>query len=334
MTVLLVSLDYILPVIPKYRTASYHGRKFFVFVRTMLALTLLRFVPTIRMQTIGMYGLFACVWSGGFNEPDRPQSLVVHTNGDPSLRILDFISMEDSLGIQVWHAGSSSSEPGILEQCCENWLSQDERVRADRFRIATSRNQHVVGRGMARRLLGREQIDPCLIAFAIEKNGKPYVSQPVEARRAFNIAHTDGLVMCGIDSQSDDLLGVDVEKLDRRTDPALAKRYFSKPEIDHLENCASETDRRNTFLKIWTLKEAFIKALGTGLQTPLADFAFEKIESAEPEIRFLNPKLESGMHWSFLSIEPRPGYVAAVALGTNSARTSTEVTLRRFEELL
>ena len=153
-----------------------------------------------------------------------------------------------------------------------------------------------------------------------KKNGKPYVSQPVEARRAFNIAHTDGLVMCGIDSQSDDLLGVDVEKLDRRTDPALAKRYFSKPEIDHLENCASETDRRNTFLKIWTLKEAFIKALGTGLQTPLADFAFEKIESAEPEIRFLNPKLESGMHWSFLSIEPRPGYVAAVALGTNSAR--------------
>ena len=191
-----------------------------------------------------------------------------------------------------------------------------------------------VGRGLGRRLLGREQIDPCLIAFAIEKNGKPYVSQPVEARRAFNIAHTDGLVMCGIDSQSDDLLGVDVEKLDRRTDPALAKRYFSKPEIDHLENCASETDRRNTFLKIWTLKEAFIKALGTGLQTPLADFAFEKIESAEPEIRFLNPKLESGMHWSFLSIEPRPGYVAAVALGTNSARTSTEVTLRRFEELL
>lgn len=242
--------------------------------------------------------------------------------------------MEDSPSIQVWHASSSSSEPGILERCCENWLSQDERVRADRFRIATSRNQHVVGRGMARRLLGREQIDPCLIAFAIEKNGKPYVSQPAEARRAFNIAHTDGLVMCGIDSQSDDLLGVDVEKLDRRTDPALAGRYFSKPEIDYLQKCVSETDRRNTFLKIWTLKEAFIKAIGTGLQTPLADFAFENIESTNPSIRMLNPKLESETQWSFLSIEPRPGYVGAVAIGANSVRKSTEVTLRRFEELL
>ena len=177
--------------------------------------------------------------------------------------------MEDSPGIEVWHARSSSSEPGILEQSCENWLSPDERVRADRFRIATSRNQHVVGRGMARRLLGREQIDPCCITFAIEKNGKPYVSQPAEARRPFNIAHTDGLVICGIDSQTDDLLGVDVEKLDRRTDPALAQRYFSQPEIDHLEKCVSETDQQNTFLKIWTLKEAFIKAIGTGLQTAL-----------------------------------------------------------------
>ncbi len=59
MMVLLVSLDYLLPVIPKYRTASYHGRKHFVFVRTMLALTLLGFVPTIRMQTVGMQSLLA-----------------------------------------------------------------------------------------------------------------------------------------------------------------------------------------------------------------------------------------------------------------------------------
>lgn len=242
--------------------------------------------------------------------------------------------MEDSPGIQVWHAASSSSEPGMLERCCANWLSQDERIRADRLRVATSRNQHVVGRGMARRLLGRKQIDPCLISFATEKNGKPYVSQPVEARRSFNIAHTDGLVICGIDSQTEDLLGVDVERLDRRTDLALAKRYFAQPEIEYLENCVSETQQRAAFLKIWTLKEAFIKAMGTGLQTPLADFAFDKIESAKPEIQFLNPNLESKTCWSFLSLEPRPGYVAAVALGANSARISTEVTIRRFEELL
>jgi len=236
--------------------------------------------------------------------------------------------------IQIWHAGSSSCEPGALERCCESWLSPDERVRADRFRIPTSRNQHVVGRGMARRLLGREQIDPCDISFAIEKNGKPYVIHPSQARLPFNISHTDGLVMCGIDSQSQGVLGVDVEKMDRRTDPALAKRYFSQPEIDFLETCPSETARRKTFLRIWTLKEAFIKAIGTGLQTPLADFAFEKIDSPSPEIRMLNANLESTTQWSFFSMEPRPGYIAAVAIGANSVRPTPQVTVRRFEDLL
>ncbi|MAI33317.1 MAG: hypothetical protein CMM07_16800 [Rhodopirellula sp.] len=46
------NLDYTTLFITKYRTAGYHGRKQFVFVRTMLALTLLRFVRTIRLQVL------------------------------------------------------------------------------------------------------------------------------------------------------------------------------------------------------------------------------------------------------------------------------------------
>ena len=76
MTVLLASLDYILPVIPKDRTASYHGRKHSLFfVRTMLALTLLRFVPTIRMQTdwhVRPWFELARVGPVGSMNPSRP----------------------------------------------------------------------------------------------------------------------------------------------------------------------------------------------------------------------------------------------------------------------
>ena len=239
-----------------------------------------------------------------------------------------------SPGIQVWHAGSSSSEPGALERCCENWLIQDERTRADRFRQPTSRNQHVVGRGMARRLLGRGRIDPQAICFAAAKHGKPYVTEPAEAQLPFNVAHTDGLVMCGIGNRIDDLIGIDVEKLDRRTDPGLANRYFSAPEIRFLEHYQSEADRRNAFLRIWTLKESFIKAIGTGLQTPLADFAFEEIDSERPCIRMLNRRLESNTEWSFMSIEPRPGYIGAVAVGAVSTKQQANVTIRRFEDLI
>jgi 4'-phosphopantetheinyl transferase len=187
---------------------------------------------------------------------------------------------------------------------------------------------------MAKRLLSGDQVDPISIRFAAEAHGKPYVTEPETARRPFNIAHTDGLVMCGIGDLAYEAIGVDIERLDRRTDPALADRYFSAPEVRYLQNYRRSEERRSMFLRIWTLKESFIKAIGTGLQTPLADFAFEQIESTSPTIKMLNPKLESDWVWTFFSIEPRPGFIAAVAVACRQAETQFQLQLRNFDELV
>lgn len=221
-----------------------------------------------------------------------------------------------SHAIQLWHAVASRAAPGSIETACESWISDDERARADRFMQPTSRNQHVVGRGMARRLLSGDGVDPRSIRFATLPHGKPIVEAPAHARRPFNLAHTDGLVVCGLGYGPQDLLGADVEPLDRRTDPELAQRYFAPPEIDLLRQIRGDEPRRRMFLRIWTLKEAFIKAIGTGLQTPLADFAFIDPAADSPRIRWIRSGLDHGLRWRFRSLQPRPGYVAAVALGT------------------
>ena len=237
--------------------------------------------------------------------------------------------------IRVWHATSSSAEPGPNEVCCQKWLDAEEQQRADRFRVATSRNQNIVGRGMARRLLSDNLVDPRSIRFAVEPHGKPFVSEPDWAKQPFNIAHTDGLVLCGIGSDRHCLIGVDVEKLGRATDTDLADRYFSRPEADHLRKISDLDQRQNVFLKIWTLKESFIKAIGTGLHTPLADFAFEEIDSDAPKIRMLNPKLESDRIWSFFCIEPKPGYIGAVAVaGENLSPEQIQIEVRCFDDLV
>ena len=95
-----------------------------------------------------------------------------------------------STTISVWHATASVDQPGKIESCCESWLEQDEIQRANRFRRPTTRNQHVIGRGMARRLLGQPDISPAAIKFAEETYGKPYVAGPDSAKQPFNIAHT------------------------------------------------------------------------------------------------------------------------------------------------
>jgi 4'-phosphopantetheinyl transferase len=187
---------------------------------------------------------------------------------------------------------------------------------------------------MARRLLSNDIVDPQSIRFALQVHGKPYVTEPEAAKRPFNVAHTDGLVMCGIGSDAHDLVGIDVERLDRKTDPALADRYFSKPEVRFLHTYRSDAERRRAFLRIWTLKESFIKAIGTGLQTPLADFAFEEIESSSPTIKMLNPRLESDQVWKFFSIQPRPGFIGAIAVAFKQAGTQIELELHSFDELM
>jgi 4'-phosphopantetheinyl transferase len=235
--------------------------------------------------------------------------------------------------VRLWHAASSSAEPGPLERRCECWLGADERARADRFRVATSRNQHVVGRGMARRLLAGDGVPPQRVRFGLQTHGKPYVTAPESARRPFNVAHTDGLVLCGVATTQHALLGVDVERLGRRTDPDLARRYFSPPEVALLDRCVDPELRSHLFLRIWTLKEAFIKAIGTGLQTPLRDFAFENVAADRPRITLLSPTLQDERVWHFFSLQPRPGYVGAVAVAIDPPQPSgVQLVMHPFEE--
>jgi 4'-phosphopantetheinyl transferase len=104
--------------------------------------------------------------------------------------------------------------------------------------------------------------------------------------------------------------------------------------VQFLHTYRHDVERRNAFLRIWTLKESFIKAIGTGLQTPLADFAFEEIESSSPTIRMLNPQLESDQVWKFFSIEPRPGFIGAIAVATKQPGAQVELELKNFDELM
>ena len=235
--------------------------------------------------------------------------------------------------LRVWHSATSVEQRGEFESRCESLLDPDELVGADRFRRTTTRNQHVVGRAMARRLLGDCKVAPQTIQFSAGRYGKPQVLRPAEAKQPFNIAHTDGMVLCGVADDQTELVGVDVEAIGRRTSTDLAERYFSKPEIEFLRS-KPVPEQQYFFLRIWTLKEAFIKAIGTGLHTPLADFAFADIDSQRPTIDFLSAKLDDGRDWKFECFEPRKGFIASAALAAKHLESRVSVEWQAFEGLV
>ena len=102
------------------------------------------------------------------------------------------------------------------------------------------------------------------LCFSIDRYGKPYIDN---AEIDFSISHTKGAVACMIDHVC---AGIDVESTLRTIGNNLWERFFCKEEIEYINSCA---DKSSAFIRLWTSKEAYLKALGTGLTRSLSSFS-------------------------------------------------------------
>lgn len=84
----------------------------------------------------------------------------------------------------------------------------------------------------------------------------------------FNISHSGQWVVVAL---SPNCVGVDVEKM-RKVPEGVAHRFFSESENIMLQNAQNESQKAEIFFTLWTLKESFLKAIGTGLTKSLSSF--------------------------------------------------------------
>ncbi len=103
------------------------------------------------------------------------------------------------------------------------------------------------------------------INFGYGDKGKPFLLN--DEKIHFNISHSKDMVICGV---SDTDIGVDIENTNRKSKNYLdiANRFFSRSEYNFVK-----TGSIQDFFKIWTLKESYVKAIGTGITIPLKDFS-------------------------------------------------------------
>jgi 4'-phosphopantetheinyl transferase len=148
-------------------------------------------------------------------------------------------------------------------------LSLDERQAAARFHFERNRREYIAAHALARLMLrdaggGR----PEDWTFTVGAFGKPAVAGHPDLN--FNLTHCDGLVACAVSAEV--ALGIDAEPWDRDAPLDVAARYFSPTEHDWLMRQPAG-ERGRAFFRIWTLKEAFIKATGRGISQDLQSFA-------------------------------------------------------------
>lgn len=175
-------------------------------------------------------------------------------------------------------------------------LPDVERARFARFKHERSANEFLVGRLVVRRwlaaLTGHRPND---WQFVEGFRGRPEVASPHTSLR-FNIAHSGGVVACIFTDGRE--AGVDVEDLGRRLiEPELWIRYCAPSEIADIE--AQPIDaRHDRFLTYWTLKEAYLKALGLGIGVHLSDIAFT-VHPERPTVEFHDSLAGTSTDWAF-----------------------------------
>lgn len=143
-------------------------------------------------------------------------------------------------------------------------LAEEEAARAARFRHARDRNAYINTRAALRTLLGRYLDEtPTSLVFEYGRFGKPRLARLVDRPELrFNVSHSGTVALIAIAIARE--VGIDVEEVRPLPDiPEMVSLYFAESERDRLIALPEET-RTAEFFRLWTLKEAHLKAMGIG----------------------------------------------------------------------
>jgi len=170
--------------------------------------------------------------------------------------------------VDVWIVDLRASDQAL--RAANSLLNHEELTRARRFRFPNDRRRFVMARATARQVLGRYlQQTPESLQFEYGDHGKPRLASPsVDLRFNTSRSAERALIACTLGRE----IGVDIEWIGRELEiDDLAQRFFTTAENIQLQKY-SPAERHHAFLRCWTCKEAFVKAVGKGLSLGLDQF--------------------------------------------------------------
>lgn len=211
-------------------------------------------------------------------------------------------------GVHVWSLRVEPSRAVVAKY--ELLLAPDEKDRAARFRSGHLRDSFVTGRGVLRYLLGRySDLHPASLQFSYGPRGKPAVASTKSID--FNMTHSGNRAAFAftVDCQ----IGVDLERIRPVTDMQdIANRFFCPEEAAELMSLPPG-DRERAFFCCWTRKEAYIKAIGDGLSSPLDKFRVTLLPSEPARLVHISQNEQTAQTWTLQDLRLASNYAAALA---------------------
>jgi 4'-phosphopantetheinyl transferase len=170
------------------------------------------------------------------------------------------LNISDCIHIWYFHLDRDGDERSKFDR----YLSDGERQRVSKLVNIGLQQKQIIIRGAVRSILSKYlAIPPQEIEFAAATNGKPYL---LYSSLRFNLSHSHNLGTLAICYGAS--LGIDIEYCRPLDSEKLVDRFFAPSEKIAFHRLP-EIDRPASFFHAWTQKEAYLKAIGTGLATPL-----------------------------------------------------------------
>jgi 4'-phosphopantetheinyl transferase len=193
-------------------------------------------------------------------------------------------------------------------------LSSEELERAGKFKFQQDREHFILFHSQLRLILSKYyDCQPGEFIFRYNSCKKPLISNPEFEGLKFNMSHSEDLMLVGLCKHKE--IGIDVEKV-REVDELdnIANENFSAQEIKYLTD---SSDKTNTFFKIWTRKEAFIKAIGKGIHFPLKSFGIELTSPVSLEHLVILNHPSWPDQWRTSELKVSDGYIASLAINSD-----------------
>jgi len=193
-------------------------------------------------------------------------------------------------------------------------LTATERERARRLAFARDRRRFIVARARLRQLLGtRLGAWPATIELTSGPYGKPMLAPRFRASGLrFNVSHSADLAVYAFARGRE--IGVDVEAIRPIPDAdEISARFFSAREAAAYA-ALDANSRPMAFVNCWTRKEAFLKALGRGLNYPLDRVEVSLAPGAPATIVCVADTPGDACGWRLASFTPAHGFVGAVVV--------------------
>ncbi|OGT46675.1 MAG: hypothetical protein A3F17_05135 [Gammaproteobacteria bacterium RIFCSPHIGHO2_12_FULL_41_15] len=212
--------------------------------------------------------------------------------------------------LHVWDTELTATESELL--LAYQLLAPAEQQKANRFVIAIIRQRYILATAFLRRILSHYlECAPQDVCFRWGVYGKPYLADDTNIQFNLSHSHDRALVVLTRDQE----VGIDIERyVARHLDVlSLADRFFSREESCALLTLPAE-DRLIAFYRLWTRKEAFIKATGQGLSFGLNNFTVSFQRDDWDCLLSVEDSAKLARRWALGPIlQVEPDYTAAVS---------------------